>query len=286
MSDFDRFRDEVISDYQHRKREKLLPIELERPSPTQLMNYCLTLLHRNELADDLSTLTWIFNAERRYSDLETAIRKFGPDGFKSLQNFMLGRTRNPSERIVKLLAILTDFRPRPYNRWIEERFGYKEAAVGTKMDIDPERAAEKGDGGVPYESGNRKPGVWLKLKRSVLYGSVAFAGVIGANQLSENFDRECMYWQVDHYEPVACHEKSVSAELIPLDREVVNKFRKIMRPDTLTLRSVGKVWYGKPTVDSIEFFTAGGRYPRDSRKALKPATAYIIKKYVLDRKVN
>src|SRR5690606_15722919 len=109
-------QDEVINAYREKSGKHLLPIELERASPTQLMNYCLTRLYRGELTEDLSTLNWIFNPHNTYPDLETGIKKFGANGFKSLQNFMVGKTAKPREQIVKLLAVLIDFQPRPYDK--------------------------------------------------------------------------------------------------------------------------------------------------------------------------
>src|SRR5690606_7908889 len=123
MSDFDRFQEEVINTYHEKKEKRLLPIELERASPTQLMNYCLTLLYRGELANDSPTLNWIFNPFNKYSDLETGIKEFGADGFRSLRNFIIGKTTNPREPIVKLLAVLIDFQPRPYDKWVREKNG-------------------------------------------------------------------------------------------------------------------------------------------------------------------
>jgi len=305
MSDFDRFQEEVINAYHEKKERRLLPIELERASPTQLMNYCLTLLYSGALAGDLLTLDRIFNPLTNYPDLETGIKKFGANGFKSLQNFMIGKTTKPREAIVKLLAVLIDFQPRPYDKWVKERNGSTGKNEGEKVDegsLNPWGQKHKEDVGQGenqtlekstfamennFGDSNRKfsseSGVWSKLKKSALYGVIAFAGMAGAYQIADSLDRECMYWQTDRYVPVACSEKIAGVEIIPLDKDIVKNFRKIMSPDTLTLKSVGKVWYGKPTGDSAEFYTMKGVYPMNKEKELKPATEYIIKKYVLDR---
>lgn len=302
MSDFDRFQEEVINAYLEKKEKHLLPIELERASPALLMNYCLTLFYRGELADDLPTLNRIFNPLTKYPDLETGIQEFGADGFRSLRNFMIGRTTRPREPIVKLLAVLIDFQPRPYDRWVRERNGNKGENMDGKADEEntneePPKddlaqsgikdSAQVGDSEhketPPSEEQTIKPSILSKLKKSALYGTIAFAGMAGAYQISDSLDRECMYWNSDRYEPIACNEKMDGVEIIPLDKELVKNFRKIMAPDTLTLKSVGKVWYAKPTLDSAEFYTAKGVDPMDKGKALKPATEYIIKKYILDR---
>lgn len=302
MSDFDRFRQAVINAYLEKKEKHLLPVELERAAPTQLMNYCLTLFYRGALADDLPTLNRIFNPFANYPDLETGIKKFGADGFRSLRNFMIGTTTRPREPIVKLLAVLIDFQPRPYDRWLREEDRNKGGNMDGKADEEntneepPEdNLAKSGindtaQGGdkehketAPPEEQTIKPGFLSRLKKSALYATIAFAGMAGAYQVADSFDRECMCWNTDRYEPIACNEKIEGAEIIPLDKEAVRSFRKIMRPDTLTLKSVGKVWYAKPTRDSAEFYTAKGAYPMDKGKTLKPVTPYIIKKYVLDR---
>lgn len=281
MADFDRFQEEVINDYHEKKKKHLLAPELDRPSPTQLMNHCLTLLYKGEREDDLATLNWIFNRLAKHPDLETGIKKFGADGFRSLQNFMLGKTTRPRESIVKLLAVLTDFQPRPYDKWVRERSGMTENPEPERDAVANELPAGHDEPGVRKET--IKPNAWSKLKASALYGAVAFAGMIGAFQVYDRFDHECMYWKTDRYVSVDCSEKLEGVEIIPLDEEVIKHFRKIMRPDTITLTSEGKIWYGKPTVDRVEFYTTAGAYPIDKNKTLKPATAYIIKKYVLDK---
>jgi len=281
MADFDRFQEEVINAYHEKKEKHELPPELERPSPTQLMNHCLGLVYKGERTDDLPTLNRIFNPLSNYPDLETGIKKFGADGFRSLQNFMLGKTTKPREPIVKLLAVLIDFQPRPYDKWVRVR-------SGIVKDIEPEEDVVKNEWPDGHDEPvvrkeTIKPSTWAKLKKPVLYGAVAFAGMAGAYQISDRFDHECMYWKTDRYVSVACSEKMEGVEIMPLDNEVIKRFRKIMRPDTITLKSEGKLWYVKPNTDSVEFYTTAGVYPVDKGKKLKPASAYIIRKYVLNK---
>lgn len=282
MSDFDRFQQEVINAY-HEKKELHALSELGNPSPTRLMKYCLSLLYRGKLDEDKQTLNKIFNPLNKHQDLESGIKEFGADGFKSLQNFMMGRTSRPREEIVKLLAVLIDFQPRPYEIWVRKKNADSEEEPGPKHEPsdggqeeenEPREGLPDSKAAAPTENG------WSKLKKPVLYGFIAFSGMLGAYQIADNFDRECMYWEGERYVPIACDEKAEYMEIIPIDRKLIGNFRKIMQPDTLTLKSAGKVWYGKPTVDSVEFYTMKGVYPRDRRKTLKPATEYIIKKYV------
>lgn len=277
MSDFDRFQQEVINAY-HEKKELHALSELGNPSPTRLMKYCLSLLYRGKLDEDKQTLNKIFNPLNKHQDLESGIKEFGADGFKSLQNFMMGRTSRPREEIVKLLAVLIDFQPRPYEIWVRRKNDDNEEKETGNSGQKEENEAEDGASVTTMDASAERG--WSKIKKPVLYGFIAFSGMLGAYQIADNFDRECMYWEGERYVPIACDEKVEYTEIIPIDRKLVRNFRKIMQPDTLTLKSVGKVWYGKPTVDSVEFYTMKGIYPGDRQKTLKPATEYIIKKYV------
>ncbi|MBS0027336.1 hypothetical protein ACTJJ0_12030 [Chitinophaga sp. 22321] len=89
----------------------------------------------------------------------------------------------------------------------------------------------------------------------------------------------CMYWQEDHFEPVACNQKVSNARVIALDTMRLKNLRKITRPDTISYLAVGKVWYLK--IDGkLEFYTSGGEHPVIFGRELRPITFYIIDKYI------
>jgi|GEM_PF-690814 len=90
---------------------------------------------------------------------------------------------------------------------------------------------------------------------------------------------KCMYWDVDHYEPIDCKRQVDGATIIPLDLKALEKQRKINLPDTLTSYSIGNVWY-KGFVKDHEFFTAAGPYPTDTTRVLKKLTPIILAKYI------
>ncbi|PST83954.1 hypothetical protein C7T94_04210 [Pedobacter yulinensis] len=56
------------------------------------------------------------------------------------------------------------------------------------------------------------------------------------------------------------------------------QLKKIVRADTITLASTGKVWY-KRLQDRIEFYTRPGYHPVYPEMELKPITAYIIERH-------
>jgi hypothetical protein len=89
----------------------------------------------------------------------------------------------------------------------------------------------------------------------------------------------CMYWATDHFQPIPCNQKISNTLVVALDSARVKNFKKINRPDTITNRAKGSVWYSK--IDKkIEFFTADGEHPVFIGRRLKPITDYIIDKYI------
>lgn len=110
--------------------------------------------------------------------------------------------------------------------------------------------------------------------------SVADTPIVTGNTLKRT--EACMYWAGDHYEQVSCNQIIKDALVIALDSFKLQHLKKINRPDTLTQAHVGRVWYCK-TDGNMEFYTAEGMHPVDIKKRLKPATAYIIDKYILSR---
>ncbi len=127
-----------------------------------------------------------------------------------------------------------------------------------------------------------------KLKKIVLVknaGKVVF--VITAISVGTYFlsirDKQCMFWNGNNYEPIACGMKRGNQLILALDTFKVNNLKKIKEPDTLTYNSLGNVWYVKIKIDSVEFYTSDGIYPKDNNKRLLPVTKYIVNKYVLNK---
>lgn len=302
---FDEFQEAVINAYREKKERRTLPSELERPSPARLRLYCLTLLNKEGVKDDTPTLTKIFNPDNRYPDLETGIRRFEVDKLRPLRNFMMGRTTNPREEMVKLLAIMIDFQPRPYDKWRDEKIGKltedelppvsegksdltssheKEEnrkgkivdSGGNSMD---DKDSDQGGGatGVPGSVDSSPKSRWL-----IICGIITAAAICLGIYFFRIGDKQCMYWTGDRYESISCADTTVK-DKIALDKHLMKNMRRIMQQDTLGKKDLGKTWYGKITVDSIEFYTSDGFHPIYNDKKMRPMTMYILKKYVLDK---
>lgn len=95
----------------------------------------------------------------------------------------------------------------------------------------------------------------------------------------EEKKKECMYWGGDEYKLTYCDDKNPKhSDLKPIDTVLLRHFKRINRPDTLTVENaMGIVWYDKSD-NNVEFFNNYGRHPENG-KALKDVTPRILDIY-------
>lgn len=118
---FEIFKEAVRSAYITKRVNRELPYdELEKPSPGDLRNLFLLMMADGLSREDQETFMRFFKYAGEYAELDTYIRRYDLDKLRPLRNYILGYTTNPSEDVVKMLAILIDFRPRPYRQWREQ----------------------------------------------------------------------------------------------------------------------------------------------------------------------
>src|SRR5690606_39627916 len=75
---------------------------------------------------------------------------------------------------------------------------------------------------------------------------------------------ECMCWNGEKYIPVDCQDKTQPYQVIGLDQDKLEHFRKITKPDTLGIKDIGNIWYSKMD-NEVEFFTVQGDHPVQQR---------------------
>ena len=85
----------------------------------------------------------------------------------------------------------------------------------------------------------------------------------------------CMRWTGQRYEIVSCEAYAGDPSVISYDPVKLRDFRMITRYDTLTVYSLGKVWYVKRNGE-VEFYTAGGVHPVNPDLKLKRLTDYLL----------
>lgn len=107
----------------------------------------------------------------------------------------------------------------------------------------------------------------------ILIAGLAYKGMFKKN--------ECMYWDGNEYKLTSCDDKNPKHYLIPIDTVRFKYFKKITRPDTLTIdNALRKSWYSKSD-NVVEFFTMDGINP-DNGKELDITSKHMLTKYAGD----
>ncbi|PRD45005.1 hypothetical protein [Sphingobacterium haloxyli] len=308
---FEKFQTAVRNAYLDLKNEGRLDFGRECPSPGELRSWCLERYLRGLSPEDESVFIYFFNRERSTKDLATIIESFDLDKLRPLRNFISGDTqRRPDENIVKLLAVLIDFKPRPYkaSHWDERVYtgglindeenpstsgsnsgdsfveppGTDRAEKGahTQKAVEPEKVEN-----TEYKEDALKP---IEIKRrtknnKLLYTGIGLAVVTVLFVVYNIFtSANCMCWNGERYVEVDCQDKGQPYQVIGLDKNKLVHFQKITRPDTLNHENARQVWYSKIN-NEVEFFTYPGHHPVEYGRSLKAATEYIIDRYAGER---
>lgn len=283
MFDFDIFKQEIIDCYREKQSNGLLPPKLERPSPSHIREVALSLFYDDLNHDDLKVFEAFFYADRRFETLESAIREIDLERLKPLQNFIQGRTTSPNEDVIKLLAILIDFQPRPFSSWRKQKSNAVESNDTLEVEEITASRHEPQPVGVTTKQEDKtlasSPKIRKPLNRNFLLILatgliIAFVFLISQYYKTGN----CAYWNGEKYIQVDCGDKMGDLVIIKINDWENENFRKIMRADTLDESDEHKVWYSKINGE-VEFFTAPGYHPLKRNKPLKPATRYMIEKY-------
>ncbi len=120
---FETFQKAVRDAYLDLKNNKQLDFSREWPSTGDLKNWCIQCFEKGLSTDDEVVFVDYFREKDEKKQqkllgksLKEIIKDSDTDKFRSLRNFIIGDTkRNPDRDVVKLLAVLINFRPRPYD---------------------------------------------------------------------------------------------------------------------------------------------------------------------------
>ncbi|SHH42783.1 hypothetical protein [Flavobacterium defluvii] len=287
---------------------------LNSPTPANLRNLCLKRFNTNTKKEDLiifeSFFEFAFDKDKRnlYGDLEL-------NKLTSVQRFLLGKTETPTEDTVQFSAILVDFQPRPFFKFMEEfreenneeekEEELKKELRGTnfsndlseeKKYVDVKIEEPKNEVQEIFPSIPKLPIVNVPVKKRRTLSEIIYRrtkpviiittfifSLIAAVIYFAFFQKHCMQWSEDHYEVVDCSpNESALNEIIPYDESLLD-FKKLKACDTTTcFRKNGEafVWYGKRG-DEVDFFNnnGNGRHP-ETNGALRPVTSYMFGKYL------
>ncbi|MET4080237.1 hypothetical protein ABIB40_000177 [Pedobacter sp. UYP30] len=282
---FEDYKNQLTETYKERCSKSMLSNALINPTPAKLKRECVAVYARNSnTPNDYRTLSDFFGQPGDSGSFESLIKRFDVDKFRPLNNFLLGKTNDPDDRNIELLAWLMDFKPRPYRFDDFQKSNSTPAELPRTTESNSQITKEPTQ--LPDHPSEKKQrnlsilGKWFLPMAGVgvLIMVSSFLFFWGGSKP----DQHCMYWANDHYESINCNKKIFGKESIALDTLLLLHFKKITRPDTITDKSLGRIWYVK-TGGKLEFFTADGQHPIDKKKGLKPITSYVIHKYC-DRK--
>lgn len=272
---FDRFQQEVLDAFLDMRNRHALPGGLENLNRSNLRRYAQSVLADRYDRKDDEVIRQFFDPKNRYASHEERIDHFDLDGFRPLISFLEGKTKRPDERVVKILAWLIDFEPRPYKEWLSMK-GVAQPAIGNEV-TDKSQSADTtiGPHTVMPHAKHLRFITRYAIIAALLIGLAAYLIIkpVGC------WEKQCMYWAADHYVSVCCEKRLPGAAIVAIRSYELEHFQKITRPDTLTVNHANKVWYSK--IDNrVEFFTSPAtHHPVHHDRLIKPATAHIIEKY-------
>ncbi|RFZ92859.1 hypothetical protein D0C36_15825 [Mucilaginibacter conchicola] len=244
----------LLAEYKKRKAAGTLPTNLDPPVPSGIKRECIRLYHLSVRAEGAIILKAFFKKNHQ-GDFKTGVDSIDHDRFRPTVDLLRDKAFEPEEKHYELLA------------WL----------------LGPERITDNG----------KKPGqeteetgiiprmiTWLKKRKRIgITGTTVLLMLVGAGWLIIEKSRPCMYWNGEAYKAASCAVPVPGSTLYAADDRKIRQFKKIMRPDTVTAASVGKLWYFKSN-RQLELFTDSGMHPVWSNRRLKVLTPYMQAKYL------
>lgn len=244
---------------------------LSKPSPALLNDYC-KILKQNGLSKN----------DQEIIELFYSLPNFDNDKFRPICNFFNGKTVNPSQDILDLMAVLVDFKPRPLGDFLKSGGGLNHEVDEETKDFFSKSNEYNHIKEFEQIQKNKNPS--LKGKSFVLISIVIFLSLFIFAYLSFIQRKSCLEWKESRYVEVDCDADTrgfVNIGLkIPYNESLLS-LRKIIPTDTTTYFENGKavIWYCKTDDNHIELFNAPGHHPVNN-KPLKAITEYMIEKYL------
>jgi len=286
--------DAIVRAYHHIATTNPRFGELKRAA---LKNHCKAMCMERFNARDEIVLRNFFGAAEGQKGYLRAIGNCSADRFRPLVDILKKETGNPQREFVELLAWMFDIQPRPYN----DRVDYTKVAIDppqknpdpgpsepiisstTGQSTNRDDRNIKGSTGtqsLPPEEPERKKKIIatvLLLFISSLVGFTLLTNRKMGTQMPKN--GECMYWAGDHYVRSPCIQRGGDTVVIPIDPVRLQNFKRITDTSTITINSIGKVWY-RIINGNYEFYTTQGYHPVDMQVNLRRLTQKSYEKYL------
>jgi len=246
-----------------------------------LRNLCLLLLESNLSTIDEEIFRVFFQVAEGVV-LRKAIENFDVEKFKSVGNFLKGRSEKTNAVSLNLISVLVDYEHRPFNKYL------KSNTESTIQLVSKEKENFQGIRtfvfGLTESKEDTVKSISIKQLSRIGIAAVLFAA--SGYLINHAFfpKKECMQWQKDHYEMVDCNTLkqgiTFQNEVKPIDNSAINLQKIEVNKQTQFFKN-GKplVWYSKIR-GKLYYFNSYGINP-ETDKPLKPITDYMINKYVM-----
>jgi hypothetical protein len=265
----------VVLAYQTKLKAGELSTNILLPKPAKLKEECLLVCQERYLKKDEKLFRSFFEPREDKAGYMSAINGADIDKFRPLCNFLKDGNIKTSERNIELLAWLIDFEPRPYQ--IDRVYPAASAQVVEVPVVEEPIEVEEPIAVEPIIV--NPPGTNRKLWYA--FAAITLMILVGGGIyiINENQPDGCMVWSANHYKAVPCTQKNDSLSTIAVDTFRLAHFKRIDKPDTITGRALGSIWYIKLN-GGIEYYTAGGAHPVYPERRLRPLTLYMLNKYI------
>lgn len=286
------YTEAVRADYHNKKAAGKLPFDMKQLSPARFKAACLEVRRGGYDRRDERLLKAFFGEADDEKACLRAIADCNIDKFRPLIYFLKEKTTTRTDdKNVELLAWMINFKNRPCEPGKKYPIDTKALSTLQGTPINDTNEVHLEEPGESEEASEPTPPEVKEIKRKwrkiiftltivVAFGMIGvWIGVKNASKTVVSGHEACMYWAEDHYQPVSCSQKIENVQVIALDSEKVVHFRRITRPDTITVNARGSVWYVRYR-GTYEFYTSDGFHPLDPTLRLRPITEYIIGRHV------
>jgi hypothetical protein len=199
-----------------------------------------------------------------------------PYSAKSLSNHFnavehkTGRFEIKQARVVELLSVFLG-----YEDYIDFCNQHKKIIASVDKEVDKEFSPSRSFYLNWMES--------VKKNKSLLSIVLAAVLVVWVTYFSNTPDQRWMEWKAYGFEEVAFDPASFKEGTLELWKEERSaNFKQVeVGCNSIFFDYQGgeKIWYGKNTSGTLEYFTSTGKHPQ-TEKLVKPITVYMIKKHV------
>jgi hypothetical protein len=285
------YRKLVLDDFERKFAAGVLPPEMLAPTRKDLRDHCVKVCAERFKKKDEPLLKSFFGERENPASYLIAVQNSNAENFRTLNNFLKDRSKGTSFTNISLLAWMIDFEPRPFREDLEPPPG-----IGTKPEIisnpvplpqtevltpipviNDKNPIEEGPGNSLPLNGPPVKRPWGYIATLLLPVSLTAYYFVARYDFPATDKGGCMIWTSEKYQQVACSYKSEdrSISVIPLDTAVLRRFKKILKDDTLTANSVGKVFCVKIN-GKYEYYTDSAANPIYPEKPLRRLTLYIM----------